>query len=101
MGTILMKKNSAQETTETRPAINGRPEGKTQHTFVLGTGRCGSTTIARVLEHCDGVECYNEPEPILIREARMFLKCEISCAEIVDVLRRTLRRVQPEAVVSD
>jgi hypothetical protein len=57
--------------------------------FVLGTGRCGSTTIARVLDSLPGLACVHEPEPYLVREAYDYLAGSLSKDELIQRLRET------------
>jgi len=57
--------------------------------FVLGTGRNGSLTMARLLNQFTGIEAYHEKPPELVKEARYYLKGELPEEELVDLLRRT------------
>ena len=64
---------------------NGRP----RQVFVLGTGRSGTTTVARFLSAVPGCRVVHELEPILLRETIAYLTGAMSHDEMVDLLRRT------------
>ncbi|MBA6295150.1 sulfotransferase [Colwellia sp. MB02u-9] len=56
--------------------------------FVLGTGRSGSTTIAKALSKHNNIACFHEPKLQLIRISTKLLHGEISQAEAAEELRK-------------
>ena len=59
--------------------------------FVVSTGRCGSMTIANTLNRLPGIVCVHEPEPVLVEEARAYMRSLLSRDALVEVLRKTRR----------
>ena len=57
--------------------------------FILSTGRCGSTTIAKALSSISGISCIHETEPKLIREAHDYLVGTLDMRTLVEILRKT------------
>ncbi len=62
---------------------------RTHMFFILSTGRCGSTTIARLLSQVPGVVCAHEPHPRLIEEAKEYVERTACRDDIVALLRAT------------
>lgn len=57
--------------------------------FILGTGRCGTLSLANtLLDQTDSV-CLHEPEPSLIEEAAAYRYGELDAQHIRDLLLRT------------
>ncbi len=57
--------------------------------FILGTGRCGTTSLASSLSTINGICCLHEPEPILIEESSQYLYSKMTSEEIVRILHQT------------
>lgn len=55
--------------------------------FILTTGRSGSTSIAKYVSTFPGFLCLHEPEPILIKEANLYLYGKYVHSEMVELLR--------------
>jgi hypothetical protein len=63
--------------------------------FVVSTGRCGSKSIAGLLNELPKISCVHEQQPALAYEARAYLKGDLSRQELVVILRDTRRPPQP------
>jgi hypothetical protein len=59
--------------------------------FVLSTGRCGSKSIAGLLDQFAGVSCFHEKQPHLAHETRAYLKGEFSRKQLIRLLKETRR----------
>ncbi|MEX1019313.1 MAG: sulfotransferase [Litorilinea sp.] len=62
--------------------------------FVVGTGRCGTTSVARLLDQAPNCRCVHEWNPALIREGAEHLYGKLSEAKLSQMLRAT----RPETV---
>src|SRR5438067_6829627 len=60
--------------------------------FVLGTGRCGTATLASLLDATPGCAVGHEIEPKLLEEVNLYLEGRMSHAEMVSLLRETRSR---------
>ena len=59
------------------------------HAFVLGTGRCGTQTLARILDALPGCSVVHEATPPLLDEVTASLRGELSHADLVELLAAT------------
>lgn len=57
--------------------------------FVVGTGRCGTTSIAELISQAPNCKCIHELKPQLIREAVQYLYEELSEEELSRLLLST------------
>jgi Flp pilus assembly protein TadD len=57
--------------------------------FILGTGRCGTLSLANTLLEQTSCVCLHEPEPALIAEASAYRYGDVSGDELVALLRAT------------
>jgi hypothetical protein len=60
--------------------------------FVLGTGRCGTATVASLLDTIPGCAVGHEIDPKLLGEVDLYLNGRMSHDEMVSLLRRTRSR---------
>lgn len=56
--------------------------------FVLSTGRCGSTMLARVLDQDPRISAFHEPEPLLLREAYLRWRSDRNSEWAIAKIRR-------------
>lgn len=57
--------------------------------FILSTGRCGSTSIADLINLSPDCICFHEPEPILIKESTQYLYHQYPHKKLVSLLQKT------------
>ena len=55
--------------------------------FIIGTGRCGTTTLARVLSQSPNCRCLHEPKPWFVREASLYVYGEYTPNKIKSDLK--------------
>jgi hypothetical protein len=66
-----------------------RRDGMTTQVFVVGTGRCGTASVAALLSALPGANVVHEASPRLLREVQASLRGARPRHELVDLLRRT------------
>lgn len=80
-----------QSTAEQQPALNAADPTAHDpcHVFVLGTGRCGTQTLARMLSKVDGCRIIHEHVPPLLTEVTDFFNGSMTSDEMINLLRLT------------
>jgi len=69
--------------------------------FVLSTGRCGSTSIASLLNQFPGISCVHEPEPPLVYEVDAYLKGKLSRDNLISLLHESRRPPEPGIIYGE
>lgn len=57
--------------------------------FIVGTGRCGTKSLAHILNNVPGVQVEHEIDPPLLDEVDGYLKGKIGKEKLIDILRTT------------
>jgi hypothetical protein len=60
-----------------------------QPVFVVGTGRCGTQSLARLINACDGCVLEHEREPHLLAEAIEYIEGRMPHRQMVELLQAT------------